>query len=624
MTQDQDRPSQDGLAHDEHEFEELLVFLRESRGVDFTGYKRTSLRRLVARRMRSVGVEDVRTYLDQLEVDPTEVRGLFDSLLINVTAFLRDEALWTRLREVHLPELLARTGADEPIRVWSAACATGEEAYTLAVLLHQLLGDEEYKRRVKVYATDVDEPALSVARTGRYTAAALEPLGEELRDTYFVQEDGGWTFRADLRPSLIFGRHDLLADAPISRVSLLVCRNVLMYFTAETQSRILERFAFALAESGLLALGKAEMLLTHSDLFSAVDLPNRVFRASRRPSPGRFLSFGPGALARHAATRQVTEAAFLSAPEPQVVLDADGRVALVSDSARREFALLAEDAGRPFLEMELSFRPVDLRPAVSGVLAGGGATTVQDVRWSRPGAADRFWDVQVAPLRGQDSPLGLTLSWIEVTRYHELTGELTRAHGELQEAYEELQSSSEELETTNEELQSAIEELETTNEELQSTNEELETMNEELQSTNEELQTVNDELRERTTEVGEVNAFLESVLSGLRTAVAVVDSDLQVLVWNARCEHLWGLRAFEVEGRSLTSLGGGLPADRLAAKAREVMLQGQALEPDGIVAVNRLGQRMLVTTGASPLHDRAGTVRGAILTMEEHALEEPS
>jgi two-component system CheB/CheR fusion protein len=178
----------------------------------------------------------------------------------------------------------------------------------------------------------------------------------------------------------------------------------------------------------------------------------------------------------------------------------------------------------------------------------------------------------------------------------------------LQEAYEELQSLNEELKTTNEALQSAIVKLEFTNEELQ--------------STNEEMQTVNDELRERTGHVDEVNAFLESVLAGLRTAVAVVDEDLRVLVWSARSEQLWGLRAFEVEGRALEGLGGGVPADRLVVCARQVLLTGAATDPDSVVAVHRLGQSILVRTTGSPLHDRAGKVRGAILTMDEHPLED--
>ncbi len=602
------------------DFEELLVFLRDSRGVDFTGYKRASLRRLVARRMHSVGVPEVSAYLDQLEADPAEVRSLFDSLFINVTSFFRDAAAWQSLRETFLPQLVQALGPEQPLRAWSAACATGEEAYTLAVMLHEVLGDEAFRTRVKVYATDVDEPALTVARAGRYSRRSLEGLSDAQVENYFTHDGDMLVFRQDLRQNLIFGRHDLLADAPISRISLLVCRNVLMYFTGETQARILERFAFALHDDGLLLLGKAEMLLTHSDLFSPVDLPHRIFRGAPRRSRPRLTTFAANE-ARNSANRDVTEAAFLNSPDAQIVLDADTRVALVNDSAARDLGVTRADVGRSFTELELSFRPLELRGLLATALEEDRAVEVQDVRWPRRGERDRFYDVQIAPLRGDATSLGVRISFAEVTRYHDLTGELTKAHAELQQAYEELQSSSEELETTNEELQSAIEELETTNEELQSTNEELETMNEELQSTNEELQTVNDELRERTGEVGEVNAFLESVLSGLRTAVAVVDPDLKVLVWNARAERMWGLRAFEVEGERLSTLTGGVPVEALLASVASVLRGGT--EPDGgssTVATNRFGQQVVVSLAGSPLLDRAGQLRGAILTMDERAL----
>jgi hypothetical protein len=171
---------------------------------------------------------------------------------------------------------------------------------------------------------------------GRYPPAALELLGPQRLATYFVEQDGGYLFRPELRQNIIFGRHDLLADAPISRVSLLLCRNVLMYFTAETQARILERFAFALQDRGLLVLGRAEMLLTYNELFAPVDLPNRVFRTAGRPPGPRTFGFGPAALARQAVSRKVTVAAFLGAPEAQLVLDAETRVVLVNDTAQRQ------------------------------------------------------------------------------------------------------------------------------------------------------------------------------------------------------------------------------------------------------------------------------------------------
>jgi two-component system CheB/CheR fusion protein len=242
-------------------FEALLLYLKEARGFDFTGYKRSSLVRRVARRMTQVGIESYAEYLDFLQVHPDEFTALFNMILINVTAFFRDSDAWTYLQEEVVAPMIAARPAGSPIRIWSAGCASGEEAYTLAIMLAEMLGADEFRARVKIYATDVDEEALTHARHATYPERAIRAIPADLLATYFESNTGRYGFRKDLRRSVIFGRNDLVQDAPISRIDLLVCRNTLMYFNAETQSRILSRFHFALAGGGVLFLGKAEMLL---------------------------------------------------------------------------------------------------------------------------------------------------------------------------------------------------------------------------------------------------------------------------------------------------------------------------------------------------------------------------
>ena len=599
-------------------FERLLEHLRTARGSDFTGYKRPSLMRLVTRRMRAVGLDSFDDYRDLLEVQPTEANALLDALLINVTAFFRDTETWELLREELLPDLLARVPADEPVRVWSAACATGEEAYGLAIVLHELLGHEQYVRRVKIYATDVDEPALAHARAGTYDAQALEPLGEARRDAYFEPEGERFRFRPDLRASLIFGRHDLLVDAPISRVLLLSCRNVLMYFTPESQTRVLERFSFALHPQGLLLLGKAEMLLTQSQLFVPVALPQRVFRARRTASGSRLAALAVGGHGGDVSRRRFTDAAFNAAPAAQVVLDERGVVLLINERAQRRLPLSAGDVGRPFVDLPLSYQPVELRGTVATVQASREPVELRDVRATPDAPGETHWDIRISPLQEEGDLLGVQLVFDDVSERHELRARLEQVHQELTTAYEELQSSSEELETTNEELQSAVEELETTNEELQSTNEELETMNEELQSTNEELQTLNDELRVRTVEVNQVNAFLESILTGLRGGVVVVDDELVVRVWNERAEQMWGLRDHEATGSHFLNLDIGLPVEALRDGLRQV-LAGTTEHLDlRVASVNRFGRKVQCAIGISPLRSYLGAVTGAIVLMEEN------
>ena len=601
----------------DEELEALLAYLRDERGADFTGYKRPSLTRLLNRRMRTAGAQTYGEYVDLLQVEPSELEALLDVLLINVTAVFRDPAAWDELATSLLPEVLAALGPDEPVRVWSAACASGEEAYSLAMLLHSLLGDAEYKRRVKIYATDIDEHALAVARQGRYRPDDLAGLTDAQRETYFEPDGAGLRFRADLRPSLIFGRHDLLQDAPISRVVLLSCRNVLMYFTAETQSRVLERFSFALHDHGLLLLGKAEMLLTQSQLFTPVSLSQRVFRSRRRPGAGRLAALAVGGQGRETTLRRAAEAAFVAAPAAQVVLDSTGRVVLLNARAERDLGLTQQDVGRLFSQLELSQRPLELRGSVAAVQASGQAGQISDVAWTPPGAAPGRWDIRIAPLTVDGEAQGVHLVFEDVSDRHELQLRLGHLDGELTTAYEELQSSSEELETTNEELQSAVEELETTNEELQSTNEELETMNEELQSTNEELQTLNDELRERTLEVDRVNGFLQSILAGLDLAVVVVDSGFRVQLWNGGAERLTGLRSFEAEGRQLLELDLALPVDQVRTALRSVVVAGEVPAPLDVDLSDRFGRPQRRRLTATPLVQRTGDVHGAVVTLAD-------
>jgi two-component system, chemotaxis family, CheB/CheR fusion protein len=216
--------------------------------------------------MQTVGADGYLGYLDHLEVDPEEFTHLFNTILINVTGFFRDLPAWEYLGAEILPRLAADKRDGEPIRVWSAGCASGEEAYTLAMAIAETLGPETVKERVKIYATDLDEDALNQGRQARYTAKQVEGVPPELLERYFERNGHGYVFSKELRRSVIFGRHDLIQDAPISRIDLLVCHNTLMYLNSDTQAHVLARFNFALREGGYLFLGKAEMLLAHSAL----------------------------------------------------------------------------------------------------------------------------------------------------------------------------------------------------------------------------------------------------------------------------------------------------------------------------------------------------------------------
>ncbi len=497
--------------------DQLLDHLKLERGFDFTGYKRATLERRIAKRMDEVGVDDHVAYRDHLEVNPDEFAQLFNTILINVTSFFRDSAVWEHLAEQTIPALLDALGDDGPVRVWCAGCSSGEETYTVAMLLCEALGERAFLERIKIYATDVDDEALVQARAALYSDKDVEPVAPVLLEKYFDRHDRRYAFRKDLRRTVIFGRNDLVQDAPISRIDLLVCRNTLMYFTAETQGRILGRLNFALNDHGRLLLGRSETLITHPGLFVPEDLKRRVFskvprRAGRDRAP--LVSFAP----ETPAAQLVRELAFDSSPVAQLVVDAEENLLAVNRHARAVFGLAHGDLGRPLRDLEVSYRPVDLRSNLEIATAERRTVVLGLVSHSVPSGEQRYFEVEITPIIRNDEVVGSTVAFTDVTLQQSLRSEVEASRAQLENAYEELQSTVEELETTNEELQSTNEELETTNEELQSTNEELETMNEELQSTNAELETINDELHVRTRELNEVNAFLETILTTMETA----------------------------------------------------------------------------------------------------------
>ena len=608
-------------AEDGRTLETLLEYLRMSRGFDFTGYKRPSLARRVTKRVQALNLQGFGDYLDYLEVHPEEFATLFNTMLINVSSFFRDAPAWECLRADMLPKLLAANPAG-PIRVWSAGCAGGQEAYSLAIAFAELLGAEAFCQRVKIFATDVDEDALSQARQGSYSLEDLEPVPAGLREKYFERAAARYVFSHELRRTIIFGRLDLIADAPISRLDLLACRNALIYFNLEAQRQILDRFHFALNEAGFLFLGRAEMLLMHANLFTPVNLKHRIFVRTPKLNLAEHLALlAPGGDAEaDTGTSQgvrLLARAMDAVSVGQVVVDANDTIVLANELVRARFGLSATDVGRPLRDVELCYRPVELRPLIGRALAERRPAGVANVERAGPDGQTQYYDVLVTPLLEEGrQPLGVAITFTDVTRYAQLREEVERSHSELETAYEELQSTNEELQTTNEELQSTVEELETTNEELQSSNEEMETMNAELQSTNEEMHTTNDQLRGRTDELYRANTFLESIVASMDAGVVVLDANLAVEIWNRKAEDLWGLRADEVRGKPFLNLDIGLPVEELKTPLRECLAGNSGLHRLVLDGRNRRGKAIRCAVMCVPLAGTDKRVQGAILMME--------
>ena len=392
-----------------HELEVLLDYIKRSRGFDFSGYKRPSLMRRVLKRMQMVGIDSYSDYIYYLKQYPEEYTHLFNTLLINCTSFFRDRVVWDYLSKEIIPQIVAGKAAKEPIRVWSAGCASGEEAYSLAIILAEALGVEQFQERVKIYATDIDEEALNEARQGSYTAMQVAGISRTLLDKYCDRIGDRYIFNQDLCSSLIFARHNLIEDAPISGIDILMCRNILMYFNTETQISILSRFNLAVQDSGFLVVGEPEGLHNKTDKFTVVDTKLRIY--SKLPAINRHSG---------AASRQDLEAV----------------------SIRQMEECASEDINRPIL----------------------GEPPSRSV--SQAGNIER-----VKPLKVSDrSKLELEIDMVQCLIHKE---ELTTLKQERLILRHELETTHEELKATNEELRSMNQELQLLTEELHQRNNEV-------------------------------------------------------------------------------------------------------------------------------------------------------
>jgi two-component system CheB/CheR fusion protein len=614
-----------GIEGAEPEFEALIRFVQEHRGIDFRGYKRASLHRRTARRMQAVGAESFAAYHALLEANPQEFAALLDTVLINVSSFFRDPEAWEVLRQEVVPRIIAQHREDgKGIRIWSAGCATGQESYSLAMLFAEAMGGAEaFCRAVKIYATDLDEAALQIARQATYTDAEVESVAPELRERYFERNNDRHTLRRDLRRCVIFGRHNIIHDAPISHVDLILCRNLMIYLEATTQETVLPRLHYALREGGYLCLGKAETQLARSRLFEPANLKQRVFRKvanSRHRTLGGSIAFTRGTDAAQALLPQVRlqEAIVDGTGIAYLAVSLDGHLIFANPAAKRLLALGEADLGQLFQDLSVSYRPVELRGRIEEAQRSGRAVRLEHQEFLRSSTDPIRLTIEVAPLFGPDGqPFATLLTFTDTTHAHQLGQELQAVQEGLETHVEELQSSNEELETTNEELQSTREELETTNEELQSTNEELETSNEELRSANDELEAANDELRRQSEVAIEFRHHAEAVLRSMDTGVVVLDRDLRVSSWNRWCENAWGLRAEEAVGEEFLLLDIGLPVQRLRTDLHRILAAEMPQTAPELEAVDRRGRRVRVRARILPLLREARAPDGLVLVMED-------
>ena len=622
------------------DLEEILRKIRETRNFDFRNYKRPTLLRRIQRRMQDRGKRTVREYGALLDRDAAEFDALLGSMFIKVTSFFRDPEVWQELSSKAIPQMLSEKRPGEEIRVWSAGCATGEEAFSAAIVLAEAMGPSFGNQDVKIFGTDVDEKAIAHARKGQYARDQVESVPKKALAEWFIEEGDGYAVRKELRRSVIFGINNLVSDAPISRLDLLICRNVFIYLDAALQKRVLSRFHYALRQHGILMLGKSELIPFAARIYEPIDLARRIYRKDGRRDSAVSQERLVGLLEQESVAREIDQETekvgsidqfhrevLQSLPLPVIATTLDGSVMLWNGAAarlwnRRE----TETTGKKLAALSLPGLAGDLLIEKTAAVREGRSERERGdgvlARASEPNGI--HLSVEVSPLRdaaGENA--GLVYLVHDVTSVRRMESELRQANQERQTAYEELQtvneemqSSNEELETTNEELQSANEELQTTNEELQSTNEELETTNEELQSTNAELDATNRELAHRTEEMNKLAFNQRVIIRSLSAALIVLDGSGKIIVWNLAAERLLGLTEGEAVGQVLWTLH--IPALNrgVLAKVSKALAQNLGTRSEELDYELPNGGLGKATLAAVPIVD-GGAPLGAVLMLED-------
>ena len=612
----------------------IYSLLRTHTGHDFAEYKDRAFQRRVQRRMQVVQTAGLEEYVEQLQKDPDEVRALLRDLLIGVTNFFRDDAALRTLETVVIPKLFEGKNTDDEVRVWVVGCATGEEAYSIAILLREHMDTLEVAPKVQIFATDIDEAAMGGARAARYGVDLVKGVSPERLKRFFVHEGGSYHLVRSLREMCIFSTHSVIRDPPFSRLDLISCRNLLIYLKPALQEQIIPLFHYALRPSGYLFLGSSENVGRYAELFLPLDKKNRIFQRRdmvMRPSlPFRqFVSGsrreGAGSGANHSPLLQRSEQLHNVANTiverfgpTYVIVDEAGEALFFSAGTGKylEFA-----AGPPSRDIVLMARPglrADLRAALHHAKESGRRAAHDRIPVETNGGVHMI-DLVVEPIiRGNETTYGIVFADHAPARTHDEPGSARRPAGEddtiqqieeeLQKTKQRLQSTIEELETANEEFRSSNEELMSVNEELQSSNEELETSKEELQSVNEELETVNSELTNKVDELDRANSDLNNIFQSTQIATIFLDRNIVIRSFTPPVTKLFNLISGD-QGRPLTDLVSRLVYPDLENDIR-AGLDGEVIER----AVSLAGGKGHFLARILPYRTTGDKIEGVLLT----------
>ncbi|MEZ4435591.1 MAG: CheR family methyltransferase, partial [bacterium] len=581
----------DGEDLDEAERAVLLKIFAQVRartGRDFSLYKRSTLMRRIARRMQLQRIEELPAYLDRLREDTAEVKALSDEFLITVTNFFRDDEVFTRLEHEIIPQLFAEKRSGDAVRVWSVGCATGEEAYSLAMLLLEAAGRRSDSPQVQVFASDLHEQSLQRAREGFYPDTIEADVSRARLDRFFRVEDDGYRISKEVREVVVFAPHNLLSDPPFSKLDLIACRNVLIYLQREAQRDVIELFHYALNPEGYLLLGTSETV-DRGDLFRTHDKRACLFRRRNTPRPEPRLPVFPLVLTRRpGGSAPVVESSMPASygalhqqiveqyAPPSVLVNEDYNIVHLSAHAGRYLALPGGELTPNIFRLVREPLRIELRAALHAAREKGEVSRSKPITVELDGEPHNVV-LRVQPALEPERQGFILVVFDDAGRCGPEDSAETRddvnareREAELALLKQRLQAVIEEYETTQEEMKAANEELQSTNEELRSTMEELETSKEELQSMNEELTTLNQENRHKVEELSQLSGDLQNLLSATDIATLFLDRHLRIMRFTPQIGRLFNVRLAD-RGRPLSDLTHRLGYKGLIDDARHVL-----------------------------------------------------
>ena len=610
----------------------ILAHLRVSTGHDFSQYKRASLMRRLDRRMQVVRARNLRAYLEYLHEHGDEVGALFSDLLISVTRFFRDSQAFDQLEKIVVPAILNRKNVEDTLRIWVPGCATGEEAYSIAMIFLEALARREASPEIQIFATDLDARALGVAREGFYPETLRAEIDEGRLRRFFTKEDDGYRVKREVRDRIVFAQHSVLKDPPFSRLDLISCRNFLIYINRDLQQKVMNIFHYALNPEGYLFLGSSETAEQPAGLFRTVDRGARIFQSTGGGQPGDFLAAGMPLNRRPMDAPAVDmRPEKMSLPDPQrghrqalielgppsVLVDESHRILNLSEKSG---TYLLHPAGKPTLDITSLVRP-ELASELHALL--NRAFQLGETSMSLP-IPVQFNDhsrnvcLQVSPVRIQGNPPhalvlfiegGLAQMPVDASEFSDSPDPdvVKRLQDELVATRTNLKISRQQFESATENLRAANEELQSINEEYRSTAEELETSREELQSMNEELQTLNSELKSKLDFASRAHNDLENLMVANDVGTLFLDMDLRIKRFTPRVRELFNIGASD-EGRQIGDFTNRLDYPGFEQDARGVMASQNTVRRTVRAGAHAFLMHML------PYRTTDGAVEGVVAT----------